>query len=366
MSGCYNGCKSHILRKNRYATHSGCSSHTLNLSGESAACCCIEAITFFGIVQKLYNLFSSSPQRWEILLLHTNSALSTLSKTRWSARADAVKVFKEKLPKIVEALEDLLDKLNLSPEMIAEINGLIKHCQSFDCLILAHIWHNILKEINIVNEITQKKGQTLEKVAKNLNALIEKLTKIRNNKWMEFLDECKQIAAENNWSTNFLISEKRSRKRKRFFDETGSTNTEMENENPESKFKEKVFQFILDNIIDDIKARFTDLQSLNEKFSVLWNFNTLNERDIFTQASTLYKMFDKDLETNLDEEICQLKSIYAANFEDTSPPEPFSLLKNLKKLDMTDLFPNINIALRIFLTIPASVASIVQNDHFRP
>lgn len=67
MKGAYKGVQAHILAANSLAIYSPCANHSLNLSGVKAAESCPAAITFFGFIQKLYNLFSSSPQRWDIL-----------------------------------------------------------------------------------------------------------------------------------------------------------------------------------------------------------------------------------------------------------------------------------------------------------
>ena len=61
MAGKYNGVQSHILQANSLALFSPCACHSLNLCGSHAAECCPEVEKFFGIIQKLYNIFSSSP-----------------------------------------------------------------------------------------------------------------------------------------------------------------------------------------------------------------------------------------------------------------------------------------------------------------
>lgn len=98
MSGQYKGAQSHILKQNSLAIFSPCAAHTLNLCGVDSAECCVTAITFFGVIQKFYNIFSSSPQRWDILKKNIGSSLHTLSNTRWSARLDAIKPFAYHLP----------------------------------------------------------------------------------------------------------------------------------------------------------------------------------------------------------------------------------------------------------------------------
>lgn len=66
MSGKYKEVHSRILKDNSLALYSPCACHSLNLSGVEAAPCCTEVITFFGNLQKCYNIFSFSPQRWKI------------------------------------------------------------------------------------------------------------------------------------------------------------------------------------------------------------------------------------------------------------------------------------------------------------
>ncbi|XP_004208737.2 uncharacterized protein LOC101239823 [Hydra vulgaris] len=66
MKGLVKGAQARILQHYSLATYSPCACHSLNLCGAQAAECCPQVITFFGIMQKLYNIFSSSPQRWEI------------------------------------------------------------------------------------------------------------------------------------------------------------------------------------------------------------------------------------------------------------------------------------------------------------
>ena len=89
MSGKYNGAQQHILAENHLCLYSPCACHSLNLGADSAACC-KEAVTFFGMVQTVYNLFPSSPQRWSILRENIGSSLHGLSGTRWTDRVASV------------------------------------------------------------------------------------------------------------------------------------------------------------------------------------------------------------------------------------------------------------------------------------
>jgi len=63
MSGKNNRGKSKIIEKYPQALFSPCSAHSLNLCGVHAIETSPEVKTFFGNIQKLYNLFSCSPSR---------------------------------------------------------------------------------------------------------------------------------------------------------------------------------------------------------------------------------------------------------------------------------------------------------------
>ena len=56
MSGRYNGAQQHVTSVNPLCLYSPCACHSLNLCGTNSVICCPEAVTFFGMVQTIYNL----------------------------------------------------------------------------------------------------------------------------------------------------------------------------------------------------------------------------------------------------------------------------------------------------------------------
>lgn len=60
MAGKYNGVQAILLEHNFNCIYSSCGNHTLNLVGVDCTKSCKEAITYFGTVQQMYNLFSSN------------------------------------------------------------------------------------------------------------------------------------------------------------------------------------------------------------------------------------------------------------------------------------------------------------------
>ena len=119
MSGCYKGLQAH-LAINHLAHYIPCAAHSLNLVGVCTVESCTGAVSFFGLIQKLYNFFSASSQRWLVMLqcLEAESegestlVLKRASDTKWSARADATKALSKVYICFQEALK-LISEVNL-------------------------------------------------------------------------------------------------------------------------------------------------------------------------------------------------------------------------------------------------------------
>ena len=112
MSGIYKGVQTLLSSENPHAIYIPCAGHSLNLVGNKAADCCIEAISFFGTLTGVYNFFSSSTYRWDILHQYIGKkgiVVKRLSDTRWSARHDATKAFQNGYFEIQNALDALSD-----------------------------------------------------------------------------------------------------------------------------------------------------------------------------------------------------------------------------------------------------------------
>lgn len=86
-SGSYSGLQTRIKKICQFAEYAPCAAHSFNLIGTSAASSCLEACNFFDLLQSMFNFFSASTSRWE--LLKTTTTIKNLSQTCWSARNDA-------------------------------------------------------------------------------------------------------------------------------------------------------------------------------------------------------------------------------------------------------------------------------------
>ena len=111
MSGKYNGSQEIIKEQFPTAMFSPCGYHTINLCGNDAAECIPRAITYYGIIQRTYSLFSCNPKRWKILAKRIGCSLHGISATRWSDRVESVESVKPFVAHLQGAkltLEDLM------------------------------------------------------------------------------------------------------------------------------------------------------------------------------------------------------------------------------------------------------------------
>lgn len=139
-------------------------------------------------------------------------------------------------------------------------------------------------------------------------------------------------------------------------DEEGIEEYSSETIDPQLLFKRNVFYVILDEVIADINKRFESLKTLIDIFSVLWEFKYITESEIKLKSRNLVLKYNDDLQEDLVDELQSLNIVYATNFGHKQL-NPLELLNHLHKTNLENMFPNLCIALRIFLTIPATVAS---------
>ena len=95
MKGKLKGVQNRVLNINPRAFYTPCGCHSLNLALYDMANCCPKATSLFGVVQRIYLLFSSSPKRWKVLKDNVEGLMvKPLSKTHWESQVESVKVIR--------------------------------------------------------------------------------------------------------------------------------------------------------------------------------------------------------------------------------------------------------------------------------
>ena len=107
MAGKYQGVQARLKEINEHAQFVPCAAHSPNLIGVHAASVLVKMISFFGIVQNIFNYFSGSTSRWEVLMRCLKITLKTHSDTRWASKYNAVHSLYCQFGGVIKALRDI-------------------------------------------------------------------------------------------------------------------------------------------------------------------------------------------------------------------------------------------------------------------
>ena len=317
---------------------------------------CVEAVTFFGTVQKLYTFLTSSNPRLVIFenaqkeLKMTLIVLKSLSETRWYCKYSAVKAVKETYPALLLALERIIER-ERTPENVGEAKGLLDAISKLEFLVLIEIWITILAEMNSLSEYLQRKSMDVVTAASNIKSAIESVRKKRTeNHFQECVDKATVMARKEDVNTNFIS--KRIRRRNQMPGERARDEPQTDTK---ERFKTEVFYAVYDRIIQEMNTRFTDFCTKVKDFGSLMPGN-LGKKDMFRK---LAKAYEKDVDIKLAEtEYEQFCILY----QELKPEK--GVIKDLQDMlqwfnehDLQNVYPNLSILYRIFGTIAVSSAS---------
>ncbi|XP_068200608.1 zinc finger MYM-type protein 1-like [Palaemon carinicauda] len=172
MKGKRNGLRQCVLDMNPHAFFVSCSAHSLNLGVNGAVKCCLQATKFFGIVQHLYNFFSTSTHRRQVLVsIIKDLTIKPLSETRWESQIDALNTLRYLLADIYDALLGTYEDINLKgssgslPQI--EAKGLADAVSKYEFVVSLVTWYNILFEVNITIKHLQDKDADLNSATRH-------------------------------------------------------------------------------------------------------------------------------------------------------------------------------------------------------
>ncbi|KAL8156497.1 hypothetical protein AgCh_001552 [Apium graveolens] len=257
-----------------------CSCHSLNLALSDMAHSCTRAISFFGIVQRLYTLFSGSTKRWKFLLDNVPElTLKCLSNTRWESRIKSVKPIRFQAPKLRLALTLLYDSCGNDAKSKSEAESLYNALGSFEFLLGMVIWYEILFVINKVSKKLQSESICLETTIEQVEGMVSYFEKFRDEGYDSSMNIAKSIELE--MDVEPALPTKRRVIRKKYFDENNQE--EEQCQSPEELFRLEYFLVVVDIAITSLKSRFEQLKYFESIFGFLFNsdkLKSLNETEL--------------------------------------------------------------------------------------
>ena len=129
------------------------------------------AKTFFGFIQKIYLLFSSSSKRWELIKEKLKLTMKPLSDTRWVSRIAAVKVVLFQFDDVVECIENLQHQTEQS-DTLSDCASVLHEMLSLEFIISLHVWYEILLRVNVINKLWQRVQVHLSIAIENLRTFL--------------------------------------------------------------------------------------------------------------------------------------------------------------------------------------------------
>lgn len=219
MKGKHNGVERRLLEINPISFYTPCRCHSLNLPLCDMANCYPRFMSFFGVIQHIYTLFSSSTKRCKIFKDHVQGlTLKPLSHTHWESHVESVKPIKEQTSKIRDGLINFAD-ISEDPRVKSEAESLATYeLGNFEFLIGMVIWYKCLHAIKTVSKFLQTENIDIDVAIKQLKGLIMTLEDYREFGFDKPVIEAKKIADDMGVETVF---KKRNIQKKKHFDENG-------------------------------------------------------------------------------------------------------------------------------------------------
>ena len=283
-----------------------------------------------------------------------NISLQGHSDTRWTSRAAAVNALFEQLVNVHSVLHKMSTDKSVNSDTASGAKRLLK-AVDFKFICLLCMWSRILTLIDRINKSLQAKHLSVLDASKMVKGLVDTLTNLRDSESSDVLSKAKDVAQKLDLEPVF--STKRKRKVKRLFDELA----EDENQTlSDEQMLDKDCKSVFDSIIGHISWRYASLHAVATDFSFLDVQFLLSQPVEILQkhAADLAFKYETDLNAvELTSEVESFKFQAAELLQEPDKCTPMDLLQFLHSYSLTEVYPNIEISLRLFLTLPVTVAS---------
>jgi hypothetical protein len=197
MKGKHQGVQKRLLDINPRALYMPCACHSLNLTLCDMANSSRKAISFFGIVQRIYVLFSSSTKRWKVYLDHIPSlTVKSLCNTRWESRIKSVKAIRYQAPQLRLALSQLREASDSEASTKSDAKNLFDLLGNFEFILGMVIWYDILFSVDNVSKKLQSPSMCIDSTLQQIEGIMQYFQNYRNEGFQSSLEIAKGLATE--------------------------------------------------------------------------------------------------------------------------------------------------------------------------
>jgi hypothetical protein len=179
-------------------------------------------------------------------------------------------------------------------------------------------------------------------------SLIEFISDLRSP---ETFHKYEELAREKASSDHYEIDVTRKKKRKKPFDETNDEDEPAQNTGGDH-FRVNTFYPILDNLQSELKRRSSAYEQFTKQFAALTNITELSSTELREKANILIKAYPDDIEDSFEEECVHFQGHLRASWGSKLTLSQIS--QKFYSDDLSSIYPNIEVAIRIFLCTPAT------------
>ncbi|XP_026482726.1 uncharacterized protein LOC113390952 [Ctenocephalides felis] len=268
-----------------------------------------------------------------ILVQHASLRLKSLSQTHWSARHDACYALEKEWSGTIIALKFIAENKYEKPTTRCQARGLLQKLQHLETAILVVVWNANLKRFNAASKKFQDSKSNLSSVSQMYSPLALFLQNMRDKQFSEFEEKANALSGVKNYYHD------NHRKRTQKFQADKS----QEHENTLSV---------------QLAGRKSAYHTLYEKFNIFDHLSEMETRELKIRADELVTKYAEDLEETLGNECIHLQHLLIESFSSKEDVRSTQGIYNfLHSNNLREVYPNIDIALRIFLSIPVTNCS---------
>ncbi|XP_065665018.1 uncharacterized protein LOC101236624 [Hydra vulgaris] len=228
---------------------------------------------------------------------------------------------------------------------------------SFLCLL--DFWCQILSLIDRENKLLQYKNISIDIAAKKMKGLKASIQNLRDVGVDNIIKAAAETAIQIGIEGDFPMKRKRKVKQMALYE----AEDDFCRLSPETDFRSQC-NLVFESILTQIEWRFEAMSAVSSDFDFLsgHSLSKSSVDELKTKAKNLSKIYKADLDSSdFQSEMASFKYQAAAMMENFEKSSPMDILQLIHKYLLTDAYPNTAIAIRIFLTLPVTVATCERN-----
>ena len=385
MSGHLTGLAARVKEISPLAIYVHCCNHKLNLVVQKIGLEVHDYQSVLGIMRLVYNNISPSNKRLDWFKTHQSEvervgkqqlSIKGLSDTRWVYHYRCAHALKECFGSVVYTLNMVIKDRASKPEQKSACQGILLQLEDWKFIFLITALMEILAGINLLNDVLQKKNDTLWEALREVDTCRTTISKMRTNEgFTKVWFDAKLLADKNNIVTPNLShsSDAKTGKRKRVPKQfpnmvpTGPDGVSMSHIQDctlKTLFRRKFFE-VVDSLIKDFDVRFN-----NEYMGIVNASKCLHPYDSFesfdvNDLNFLCEHFEVDFPGHIDEKLFLNEHTHYQNKLKSEIEK--EKLEKMTFADITvwvhkqNMFPLLSKLLKLIVVMPSTTATCERN-----